>query len=58
MLRYTLDLFENVAHFEVCGGLRESTLADIVDLLEVKDSVEDALRFVEGLVRDLPALLI
>ena len=58
MLRYTLNLFENVANFEVCGGLRESTLTDIVDLLEVKDPMEDALRFVEGLVGDLLALFV
>ena len=58
VLRYTLDLFENVAHFEVGGSLRESTLADIVDLLEVQDPMEDALRLVESLVGDLAALFI
>ena len=55
---HTLDLFEDVSNLKVCGGLRECSLTNVIDLFKVKDSVEDALGLIESLLGDALALSI
>ena len=45
-----LNLLKNVTDFEACCSLKESALTDIVNLLEIKNAMEDAFRLVQGLV--------
>ena len=52
---YALNLFKDVTDFEASCSLQESTLTDIVNLLEIKNAMEDAFRLVEGLVGDFAA---
>ena len=53
-----LHLLEDIADFEVRSCLEEGTLADIVNLLEIKNAMQDAFRFVESLIRDIAAFFV
>ena len=50
-----LNLLKDVTDFEAGRSLQESTLTDIVNLLEIKNAMEDAFRLVQGLVGDFTA---
>lgn len=54
----SLDLFKNVLHFEISGCLRKGSLTDIVNLLKIKNSVENSLCLVESLFWNLLSLSI
>ena len=47
---YALNLFKDVTDFKASCSLQESTLTDIVNLLEIKNAMEDAFRLVQSLV--------
>ena len=55
---YTLYLFKNVCDLEVCGSLRKCAFTDVINLLEVENTVKNALGLIEGLLRDALALRI
>ena len=53
-----LNLLKDVTDSEACRSLQECTLTDIVNLLEIKNAVEDAFGLVQGLVGDFTAFLV
>ena len=57
-LEDTTHLIENLTNLEVSHVLAERSLANVVDLLEVEDSVKNALCFVQSLLCNRSALCI
>ena len=53
-----LHLFKNVTDLEIRGSLSEGSLADVIDLLEVQNAMEDTFCLVECLLGDALALIV
>lgn len=51
-----LHLLKNIGNFEVGGCLTERAFRDIVDLLIVEDTVQDALGLIQSFITDLLTL--